>query len=437
LIASTWAGVEITTYPDVPASAALALFTLAMIAGVLLLLVALSSMLVEYRDGTRQRGEPDLFLVVNSARSENGLLGQTVRSPVWFSTVRRWFGAPDFVVGNRVRIRSADEVASTLDEHGCLHGLPFMPEMAKFCGTVGIVFRCVDKVYDYGGKKDLRRLKDTVLVTGLRCDGSAHDGCQAGCYLLWKTAWLAQADESDTPAVKQADRKNVVPANRSDISFERTPVDDTEVSERRYTCQFTELVNSSDIMKPWDLRQDLRPFIAGNMTTVAFGVALLTRLFNAAQRLRGGTGYPVTKTGSVSTSGASELALQPGEVVCVASPGKIFETLNSTGKNRGLWFGEDMLKHCGLQYRVLRRVDKIIDDASGRMIRMKTPCLILDGVHTSGEPLRFCAQHDYAFWREAWLERVKNFTPPVTSDSMDGVNVRMGVRSGDSMGAQD
>jgi hypothetical protein len=37
---------------------------------------------------------------------------------------------------------------------------------------------------------------------------------------------------------------------------------------------------------------------------------------------------------------------------------------------------------------------------------MKTPGIILDDVYTSGETLHFCAQHDYAFWREAWLERL-------------------------------
>jgi hypothetical protein len=36
---------------------------------------------------------------------------------------------------------------------------------------------------------------------------------------------------------------------------------------------------------------------------------------------------------------------------------------------------------------------------------MKTPCIVLDGVDASGEVLGFCPQHDFVFWREAWLER--------------------------------
>ena len=34
--------------------------------------------------------------------------------------------------------------------------------------------RHVDKIYDFCGAKNLRRLRDTVLLQGLRCDGAAH-----------------------------------------------------------------------------------------------------------------------------------------------------------------------------------------------------------------------------------------------------------------------
>ena len=33
-----------------------------------------------------------------------------------------------------MEVRSADEILGTLDEHGRLDGLPFMPEMLEFCG---------------------------------------------------------------------------------------------------------------------------------------------------------------------------------------------------------------------------------------------------------------------------------------------------------------
>jgi len=375
-----------------PAPLVFLLASLGWIAGLTLLLVALGGVLAAFRHSSRERGEQDLFLALNSARSEAALLRRAGRSSsVMFPRIRRWLGAPAPGVGELVRIRSLEEIAATLDAHGCLDGLPFMPEMAKYCGTTGTVFRYVDKIYDYGGRKDLRRMKDAVLVAGLRCDGSAHDGCQARCYLLWKTAWLTAAD---APAAVSA---------KTSIDLGPTFVKQGE--EKKYVCQFTELVRASSRMSPRDPRRDLRPLIGGNVTIAAFAVAMLTRLFNVAQRLRGGIGFPANKPSSTTTSPRTDLNLQPGEVVRVREPERIFETLDRVGKNRGLWFDRDMLKHTKQQFKVLARVDRIIDDASGRMRPMKTPCIVLDGVDASGEVLGFCPQHDLVFWREAWLER--------------------------------
>src|SRR6185503_21358541 len=178
---------------------------------------------------------------------------------------------------------------------------------------------------------------------GLRCDGSAHDGCQARCYLLWKTAWLTAAD---APAAVSA---------KTSIDLGPTFVKQGE--EKKYVCQFTELVRASSRMSPRDPRRDLRPLIGGNVTIAAFAVAMLTRLFNVAQRLRGGIGFPANKPSSTTTSPRTDLNLQPGEVVRVREPERIFETLDRVGKNRGLWFDRDMLKHTKEHRKVLARVD--------------------------------------------------------------------------------
>ena len=36
--------------------------------------------------------------------------------------------------GEFVEVRSAAEILATLDEDGCVDGMPFMPEMLQFCG---------------------------------------------------------------------------------------------------------------------------------------------------------------------------------------------------------------------------------------------------------------------------------------------------------------
>jgi hypothetical protein len=90
--------------------------------------------------------------------------------------------------------------------------------------------------------------------------------------------------------------------------------------------------------------------------------------------------------------------------VRVQSSQQIARTLDKNSKNRGLWFDRDMLKHCGSLRRVRGRVHKIIDIQSGKMIPMKTACIVLEDVHYSGEFQGFGEQHDYLYWREAWLE---------------------------------
>ena len=157
-------------------------------------------------------------------------------------------------------------------------------------------------------------------------------------------------------------------------------------------------------MTKWDIRQDLRPFLAGNVTAGAFCVAILTRLFNAVQGLREGADHPNWELGTGKVPDRLRRAL-PRATVQVLSMKDIAPTLNAQGRDRGLWFDRDMIRHCGRQFIVLQRVERIIDDATGQIRELKTPSLVLEGAEASGEFLRFCAQHEYPLWREAWLSR--------------------------------
>lgn len=361
--------------------------------------VATGAIVALYRDHAQARGGMDLFNASNESRSENAL---TAGRPGFGILLRRlWrriLGGQWLLVGDVVEIRSLDEVRSTLDASGRLDGLPFMPEMAALCGRRAVVFRGVDKIYDYGRSKTLRRLGDGVLLAGFRCDGSAHGGCQASCYLLWKRAWLRPVAAG---GCARAPSGYAAPA----VSRESTP------SPGRYTCQYTELAAASTPLKRWDIRQDVRPLVTGNVTLGAFWVAILTRLFNAAQAARGGVGYPSMARGTGRSIGSAGPSLAPGDTVRVLPAEAIVATLNHQWRHRGLWFDRDMVKHCGRRYTVLRRVERIIDDATGLMLEMKTPCLVLAGAEASGEFLRFCAQHEYPFWRDVWLSREADPAP--------------------------
>jgi hypothetical protein len=353
--------------------------------------VAMGGILALYRDSARVKGRMDLFYASNAPRSESVLA--TAHPGLGILLRRMWRGALGgswFLVGDVVEIRSLDEIEKTLDGSGCLDRLPFMPEMAGFCGQRARVYRRVDKIYDYGRSKTLRRLEDAVLLGGLRCDGTAHGGCQASCYLLWKEAWLKPVAEARFAPARIG--RDVPTSWRAS-----TP------STGRYTCQYTQLAAASTPMTTWDVRQDLRPLAFGNVTIGAFCVAILTRLFNAVQQARGGVEYPSMMPGARKTTRLPEKEVPPGNLVRVREMEEIAATLDHGGRHRGLWFDRDMVKHCGRRYSVLKRIDRIIDDATGRMLELKTPSLVLTGAEASGEFLRFCAQHEYPFWREEWL----------------------------------
>ena len=96
--------------------------------------------------------------------------------------------------GDQVEVRSLPEILATLDGADTLDEMPFMPEMLRHAGRRYTVSRRVDKICDTVAETGSRRLHATVYLDDLRCDGSAHGGCQAGCRLYFKEAWLRRVD---------------------------------------------------------------------------------------------------------------------------------------------------------------------------------------------------------------------------------------------------
>lgn len=371
------------------------------IAGSLLLLlalfagtIALGGLVVLYRHRRLKRGELDLFIALQQSRRETRLEdAKGFRAGIFRRLLARLVLGHDLLPGDLVQVRSLPEILAMLDEHGCMDGLPFQPEMVQYCGKHVRIFRCLDKIYDYGRTKQMRRLDRCVLTSGLRCDASAHGECQARCYLIWRTEWLRRVDSRQPPPLPMA-----TPAIPAGISAFAT-------AGNRYRCQFTELHAASREFPLLSLRRDLVPLLSGNYSFPAWLTSMLTRVFNFMQRLRGGLCYPPMPPMGDHASPLCE-SLKPGDEVRVLPISDIARTLDRRGKNRGLWFDVDMIKHCGMTFTVNGRVEKIIDDATGLMRTMKTPCITLDGIDYSGEGLNFNSQHDPTFWREYWLQRV-------------------------------
>ena len=76
-----------------------------------------------------------------------------------------------------------------------------MPEMLQFCGRRFRVDKLAVKLCDTIGSTGMYRMRNAVHLEGVRCDGQAHGGCQAGCLVYWKEAWLKRvpADGHDGP----------------------------------------------------------------------------------------------------------------------------------------------------------------------------------------------------------------------------------------------
>ncbi len=101
----------------------------------------------------------------------------------------------DLKAGEWVEVRSQEEILATLDEKGWLEGLPFMPEMLQYCGQKLRVYKRADKTCDTVVPWSIRRMENAVHLE-TRCDGSGHGGCEAGCLIFWKEAWLKRAEKN-------------------------------------------------------------------------------------------------------------------------------------------------------------------------------------------------------------------------------------------------
>jgi hypothetical protein len=304
-----------------------------------------------------------------------------------------------------------------------------MPEMAMCCGQEFTVLKQVEKVNDLVDRTGLRRMKGAVILDGNRCNGSSHGGCQALCQSIWKEAWLIRAGSERG---RSLERTPDGAANRAQSGLRRGPscteadlfrscVGVANGTEQRFRCQQTEIKKASSYLAWWDPRQYWRDWWSGNVragemvraTMFWFfrlairhnpGYRLLVPAYDRLQRLRGAEPYPY-RVGTLDKTPVARLDLQPGEWVQVKSYDEILATLNANNKNRGLWFDAEMVKYCNGVYKVLCRVERIIDPKSGTMLKLENDCLTLDGVTTRGDHHRFYPQNEYPFWREIWLRR--------------------------------
>jgi hypothetical protein len=328
--------------------------------------------------------------------------------------------------GDWVEVRVREEILRTLDSNAEFDGMPFMPEMFEFCGKRFQVYKRAHKTCDTVFPVRGRRVRNAVHLE-TRCSGLAHGGCQASCLLFWKTAWLKPV-EGNVGETANAKPQPVGGAESVVDACSRS-IDLTD-GEVRYRCQATRLPYATTDLEWWDLRQYFEDLTSGN---VGVGRILSGAIYMAVYALsRAGLGlgrpirwfydkfYPLwdgapfpRRTGTIpdgEPTPVKTLNLQPGELVQIKSYQEILQTLNKSSRNRGLYWDAEEVPYCEKTYRVLKRVERIINEKTGKMQEMKTPAVILDSVICESrysECRFFCPRSIYPYWREIWLERVK------------------------------
>jgi hypothetical protein len=323
--------------------------------------------------------------------------------------------------GDVVEVKSPAEIFATLDGDA-IDDMPFMAEMLQHTGKRYTVSRRVDKICDTVSATGSRRMKETVYLDDLRCDGSGHGGCQAGCRLYWKEAWLRRVNG---PATAPAVPHEPSPQLEAVVEAGAHTVRD---GEERWRCQNTESVTATAQLRVFkDPGQYWREFTNGNYPRLRFiWLAARALVWEIAHRL-GMTDQNPLRGPESKAPEYEPLNLQVGEFVRVRSPQEIEAALDDKGHNRGLSFDREMLRYCGQTLRVKARVNNIIDESTGRLIHIRRDAIILEGGVCTGECSTgrwFCPREIYAYFREAWLERVDppaDFVAPTANGNGNGV----------------
>lgn len=295
-----------------------------------------------------------------------------------------------FFRGQLVEIRSSAEIAATLDASGKLDGVPFMPEMARYCGQRARVFRRADKTCVAGAGH--RRMRAAVFLEDLRCDGAFHDDCQRNCLLFWKEAWLKPAASQAAPA--QAN----TPADGAASPWIRqlpTRLDGL------YSCQSTQLFDATEALSRWNVVPFMREILHKELSLRGF----LKIVYRAATHRFFGWTDPGSLTGPEGRQFKGNLNLQAGEWVEVKNAAEIQAMLNPAGSNCGLAFRPNMAEAIGGRYQVAFPVGKIILEQTGKMVHL-TNTVALKGVVCQGACAANCPRAEYLYWRESWLRRL-------------------------------
>ncbi|AMO21677.1 hypothetical protein GCM10027034_02190 [Ramlibacter solisilvae] len=351
--------------------------------------------------------------------------------------------ASQWRAGDWVQVRSREEILATLDEQGRLDGMPFMPEMLAFCGQTLRVFKRAHKTCDTIAYSGIRKLERTVQLE-VRCDGSAHGGCEAACSLFWNEAWLRPAAAPGAPEPLSRATPAAPRARGCSIEQLMAATQQGQDPEKgpRYACQATEILNASQPMSNYDMGQYVEDYRSGNVglgtllrgTVYRVSMYVLRRADRWGRRIGLGDalaravmagydllqrllphGIPFPRRQGLVPSGQQTPqqglgGIGPGSCVRVKPYREILATLDGSNKTRGLYFDAEHVPYCDKEFRVRSLVNQIVDERTGYMLRFKSPSIILESAVCQGaysDNRMFCPRSIYPYWRPIWLTPVE------------------------------
>jgi hypothetical protein len=95
--------------------------------------------------------------------------------------------------GDKVKVRSIEEIKGTLNRWNQLKGCSFMEEMWPYCGTTQRVLKMVEKFLD---ERDYlkKKCRGIIILEGVMCQGTKDFGlCDRSCFFFWREEWLEKA----------------------------------------------------------------------------------------------------------------------------------------------------------------------------------------------------------------------------------------------------
>lgn len=120
-------------------------------------------------------------LRINGGRRLHHVQGRQSRSPT---------ATLDLKIGDRVRIRSRDQIEATLNRHNGNRGLLFDSEDATWCGTTSTVIDRVERFIDdqTGGMIEMK--SDCLMLDGVVCRGEYWRMCPRRLSTYFREIWL-------------------------------------------------------------------------------------------------------------------------------------------------------------------------------------------------------------------------------------------------------